>query len=135
LRFIDLKRFRESDPILYSDPLYSFQSLDTALATTNIFFEAHHIHHFNGALINNIPLLKKTRIRTVVGGGFLYVKDSNFRHEEVFLGLERVFKLGARRRLRLGFYGVLANSNISQTDTNWKISIDVIDTWKRDWSF
>ncbi len=136
LEFIDLKRFRESDPILYSDPLYSFQSLDTALATTNVFFEAHHIHHFNGALINNVPLLKKTRIRTVVGGGFLYVKDSNFRHEEVFLGLERVFKLGARRRLRLGFYGVLANSNISQkTDANWKISIDVIDTWKKDWSF
>lgn len=136
LEFIDLKRFRESDPILYSDPLYSFQSLDTALTTTNIFFEAHHIHHFNGAIINNIPLIKKTRIRTVVGGGFLYVKESNFRHEELFLGLERVFKLGARRRLRLGFYGVLANSNISQrTDTNWKVSIDVIDTWKRDWSF
>jgi hypothetical protein len=135
LRFVDLKRFRQSDPILYSNPLYTFQSLDTALTTTNIFFEAHHIHHFNGALINNIPLLKKTRIRTVVGGGFLYVRDSNFRHEEVFLGLERVFKLGARRRLRLGFYGVLANSNISKTDTNWKVSIDVIDTWSRDWSF
>lgn len=136
LEFIDLKRFRESDPVLYSDPLYSFQSLDTALTTTNLFLEAHHIHHFNGALINNIPLLKKTRIRTVIGGGFLYVKENNFRHEEVFLGLERVFKLGARRRLRLGFYGVLANSNISQkTDANWKVSIDVIDTWKRDWSF
>ena len=135
LRFIDLKRFRQSDPIWYSSPLESFQSLDTILTTTNIFFEAHHIHHFNGALINNIPLLKKTRIRTVVGGGFLYVKDSNFRHEEVFLGLERIFKLGARRRLRLGFYGVLANSNISQTDTNWKISLDLIDTWTKDWSF
>ncbi len=135
LRFIDLKRFRESDPILYSGPLHSFQSLDTALTTANIFIEAHHIHHFNGALINNIPLLKKTRIRTVLGGGFLYVKDINLRHEEVFLGLERIFKLGARRRLRLGVYGVVANSNISQADTNWKISIDVIDTWSKDWSF
>ena len=135
LEFIDFRRFRESDPIWYSDPLYSFQSLDTSLTTTDIFFEAHHIHHFNGAIVNNIPLLKKTRIRTVVGGGFLYVKENKFRHEEIFLGLERVFKLGARRRLRVGVYGVLANSNISKTDTNWKISLDIIDTWKRDWSF
>lgn len=136
LPFIDFKRFRQSDPVLYSDPLYSFQSLDTALATTNIFFEAHHIHHFNGAIMNNIPLLKKTRIRTVVGGGYLYVKESNFHHGEVFLGLERVFKLGARRRLRLGVYAVAADSNLSaDTNANWKVSIDVIDTWKRDWSF
>ncbi|NJK83023.1 MAG: hypothetical protein HC912_03605 [Saprospiraceae bacterium] len=38
LLFIDLKRFRQSDPILFSNPLRSFQLLDTALATARIFF-------------------------------------------------------------------------------------------------
>ena len=135
LKFIDLKRFRQSDPYLYSNPLYSFQALDTSLATSQLFLEAHFVHHFNGALINNIPLIKKTNIRVVAGGGFLWAQEGNLRHEEIFAGIERVFKLGARRRLRLGAYGVLANSNYGGANTAFKVSIEVIDTWKRDWRF
>lgn len=135
VKFVDLKRFRQSDPVLYSHPLHSFQALDTALSTTNLFFEVHHIHHFNGALLNNIPLIRKTRIRAIVGAGFLYIKENKFRHEEVFAGIERTFKLGPRRRLRVGLYGVVANGNHTKTTTSYKISLDIIDTWKKDWSF
>lgn len=135
LRIIDQKRFRQSDPYLYSDPLVSFQLLDTALIATQPYLEAHHIHHFNGALVNNLPLIKKLRLRMVAGAGFLYVKESNYRHQELFLGTERVFKLGARRRLRIGLYSVLAKSNQTDVNTDFKISFDIIDTWKRDWSY
>ena len=113
----------------------SFQLLDTALATTSLFFEAHHIHHFNGALINNVPLIRALKVHVVAGGGFLWVADSKVRHEELFAGIERIFKLGARRRLRLGVYGVAANSNISGPAAGYKISFDVIDTFTRDWRF
>ena len=135
VKFIDLKRIRRSDRYLFIEPLETFQALDTIINTTDLFLEAHYIHHFNGALINNIPLLKKTRIRTVAGGSFLWLPDNNIRHEELFAGIERVFKLGARRRLRLGVYGVVGNSNISDAAFSYKFSIDVIDTWKKDWSF
>lgn len=135
LRFIDLKRFRESDPILFSDPSQTFNVLDTSLTTSNFFVEFHHIHHFNGALINNIPLLRKTRIKTVVGGGLLYLPEDNYRYQEVFAGIERVFKIGARRRLRLGGYAVLGDANDGRARTSFKISFDLIDLWKRDWSF
>lgn len=135
LRYVDLKRFRQSDPYLYSDPMYSFQLLDTSLVATNWYIEGHFIHHFNGAMINNIPLVKKLKLRTVAGAGFMWIKESNFRHEEVFGGVERVFKLGARRRLKLGFYGVLSQSNFLKPTADWKISVDLIDTWKRDWSY
>lgn len=135
LRFIDLKRFRESDPILFSDPSQTFNVLDTSLTTGNPFIEFHHIHHFNGALVNNIPLLRKTRIKTVAGGGFLYLPEEKYRYQEVFVGLERVFKIGARRRLRLGGYAVLGDANDGRARTSFKISFDLIDLWKRDWSF
>lgn len=135
LRFIDLKRFRESDPFLLSDPTKTFNVLDTSLTTANLFFEFHHIHHFNGALINNIPLLKKTRIKTIAGAGFLWLPEDNFRYQEVFVGLERVFKVGARRRLRIGTYAVLGDGTAGKADTSFKISFDIIDLWKRDWSF
>ena len=135
LRFIDIKRFRESDPILLSDPTTTFNALDTSLTTTNPFLEFHHIHHFNGALINNIPLLKKTRLKTIAGVGALWMPAEKFRYQEVFVGIERVFKLGARRRLRVGTYAVLGDDNNGRANTQFKISFDVIDLWKRDWSF
>ena len=135
LRIVDLKRFRQSDPFLFSEPLNSFQLLDTAFATTNLFFEFHHLHHFNGALVNNIPLVKLTKVRVVAGGGMLWVQDNNFRHQELVAGLERVFRLGARRRLKVGVYGVLAKSRGSKTDTGFKIAFDVIDTWDQNWNF
>jgi len=135
VRFVDIKRFNQSNPIWQEDPLFNFNALDTALTTTDLYFEAHHIHHFNGALINNIPLVKLLRIQAVAGGGFLWVQDSKVRHEEVFAGLERTFKLGARRRLRLGVYGVLANSNIAKTNTAFRFYVAVIDTWDKNWQF
>jgi hypothetical protein len=135
LRVVDIKRFRQSDPILYSDPLNSFQILDDEITTSDFFFEVHHIHHFNGALVNNLPLIKKTGIRLVAGAGLMWLPSENFRYQEVFAGVERVFKLGARRRLRLGVYGVAAESSRSKADANFKISFDIIDTWKKDWSF
>mgnify|MGYP000391830224 CR=1 FL=1 len=135
LEFIDYKRFRQSDPYLYSNPLYSFQLLDTSLSISSLFFEAHYIHHFNGAIINNVPLLKKTRIMAVAGGGALWVSDPQYRYAEVFAGVERTFKLGARRRLKVGLYGVIGESNQIRTTPGYKISLDIIDTWKRNWSF
>lgn len=135
LQFIDFRRFRQSDRIWYSNPLRSYQLLDTALTTSEFFIETHFIHHFNGAIMNFIPYVKKLRINTVVGGGFLWVQENNYRYEEVFAGIERVFKLGPRRRLRLGVYGVVATSNQANTTTGFKVSVDVIDTWKRNWDF
>ncbi len=135
LRFVDTKRIRQSDPILFSQGDGAFQALDTSLLAVKPYLEVHYIHHFDGALINNIPIVKLTNIRVVAGGGFLYLQENNFRHEELFAGLERVFKLGARRRLRLGGYGVFANSNKFGVNTSFKVSIDLIDTWKKDWTF
>jgi len=106
-----------------------------ALSTKKTFFEAHHIHHFNGALINNIPLVKKTGLRFLVGGGFLWMQQSNYRHEELFIGVERIFKLGPRRRIRLGVYGVGGNSNHNKLNKGFKFSLDIIDNWKKDWLY
>jgi hypothetical protein len=135
LRFIDYKRFRESDPILLSDPTKTFNALDTSLTTTDLFFEFHHIHHFNGAIINNIPLLKKTRIKTIAGVGALWLPSEKFRYQEAFVGIERVFKVGARRRLKIGTYAVLGDDNNGRANTSFKVSFDIIDLWKKDWSF
>lgn len=135
LPFVDYKRFRQSDPWLFNNPLYSFQLLDTSLVISTMYYEAHYMHQFNGALINNIPLLKKSRIMAVAGAGALWINDPNYRYVEVLAGVERIFKLGARRRLKLGVYGVIGESNISRTSPGLKFSVDIIDTWKTNWNY
>ncbi len=135
LTFIDIKNIRQADPILYAFPLENFQALDTGFVTSEPFIEFHYVHHFDGALVNNIPLIKKTKISVVAGGGLLYAQEANISHQEIFLGLERIFRLGPRRRLRLGVYGIAGTKNSSQEFVPYKVSFDIIDTWKRDWSF
>jgi len=132
---IELKRFRRSDRWWFSNPLQSYQALDTLLTTQNYYLQTHYIHHFNGALINNIPIVKKLGIRAVAGGGAMWLYENNFRHFEGFAGLERIFKIGPRRRLRLGAYGVVANGNFFKTNARYKFSIDIIDTFKREWTY
>lgn len=134
LRFIDYKFFRQSDPILYSNPLYSFQLLDTSLNTAGLYLEGHFIHHFNGALVNNIPLIKKTRISTVAGGGFMWIKENNYIHEELFIGLERVFRI-QRQRFRIGFYYVISESNKTPFSSGFKVSINYFSVRDNSWDF
>jgi hypothetical protein len=126
LREPDFKYHRRSDPILFTNPLATFQGLDSSLPSRKIYFEAHFIHHDNSAIINKIPFMKRTRIGLVFGGGYLYVPEFNWQHYETFLGLERNFKF-SRRRLRLGVYGVLSDGNNIDPQTSFKVSFAILD--------
>jgi hypothetical protein len=130
----DFKFQRRSDPIWFSNPLYSFQGFDTSLRSRDVFYEFHFVHHDNGAIINKIPFMKKTRIGLVVGCGALYVKEFDYQHYEILAGLERNFKF-SRRRLRIGLYGILSDGNhISPTPT-WKVSFAILDDRNMKWNF
>ncbi|MBK7128227.1 MAG: carboxypeptidase-like regulatory domain-containing protein [Crocinitomicaceae bacterium] len=143
--YFDRKFFRESDDgffrFLLSNPLYSFQNLDSSYETENWYAEFHYIHHFNGALINKIPFMKKTGIKELVGGGFIFLPEhDNYFYTELYFGLERTFKI-ARQRLRIGGYVIfsVANNAFALPDESkpknmqFKISFDVMD--ERDLKF
>jgi hypothetical protein len=130
----DFKYQRRSDPIWFSNPLYSFQGFDTSLPSRDIFFEGHFVHHDNGAIINKIPFMKKTRIGLVVGVGGLYVKEFNYQHYELLAGLERNFKF-SRRRLRLGIYGIISDGNNIKPTPTWKVSFAILDDRNMKWNF
>ena len=134
LRNPDYKFQRRSDPIWFSNPLFSFQGLDSTLPTIDYSMEAHFVHHDNGAIINKIPFMKKTRIGLIIGGGILYVKEYNWLHYETVAGLERNFKI-SRRRLRLGVYGVLSDGNNIPFRATWKVSFALMDDRNLKWNF
>lgn len=134
LKLADEKYQRRSDPIWFSNPLYSFQGLDSTLPTRKIYYEAHFVHHDNGAILNKIPFMKKTRIGLVLGAGSLYVQEYDWLHYEVLAGIERNFKL-TKRRLRIGVYGVLSGGNHITPTPSFKISFAVLDNRNMKWNF
>lgn len=134
LQMADFKFQRRSDPIWFSNPLYSFQGLDSSLPSKDIFYEGHFVHHDNGSIINKIPFMKKTGIGLVTGVGALYVKEFNWQHYEVFAGLERNFKF-SKRRLRIGIYGVLSDGNQMSPKADWKVSFAILDDRNMKWNF
>ncbi|MEY4572241.1 MAG: hypothetical protein RLZ10_1467 [Bacteroidota bacterium] len=134
LRDPDYKFQRRSDPIWFSNPLYSFQGLDSTLPTIDYSMEFHVVHHDNGAIINKIPFMKKTRIGMVAGAGLLYVKEYNWLHYEAVAGLERNFKI-SRRRLRLGVYGVVSDGNNIPMRAAFKVSFAFLDDRNMKWNF
>jgi hypothetical protein len=130
----DFKYQRRSDPIWFSNPLYSFQGLDSTLPSLDLILEAHFVHHDNGAILNKIPFMKKTRIGLMAGAGALWVKENNYQHVEIMAGLERNFKL-SRRRLRIGIYGVLSDGNFSTPKAHYKLSFAILDDRSMKWNF
>lgn len=134
LKVADEKYQRQSDPIWFSNPLYSFQGLDSTLPTRKAYYEAHFVHHDNGSILNKIPFMKKTRIGLVVGGGSLYVPEFDWLHYEVLAGLERNFKF-SKRRLRIGIYGVLSGGNHITPTPSFKVSFAILDNRSMKWNF
>ncbi len=134
-RFIDYKFFRGSDRYFFSDPLKSFQLLGPTLNTNNAFLMANYIHHFNGMVMNKIPLVNKLRLEAVAGGGTLVIPDQNdFRHAELYAGLEKQFRIG-KQLFKIGGYYVAADSNHSELQGTWKFGIDFYDSFRNKWSY
>lgn len=134
LRDADQKFQRRSDPIWFSNPLYSFQDFDTLLPTQKIYYEAHFVHHDNGAIINKIPFMKKTRIGLVFGGGAMYLPEFDWQHYELLAGLERNFKF-SKRRLRIGIYGIVSDGNNIKPSATWKVSFAILNNRNLKWNF
>ena len=132
VRFIEHKWFRGSDRYFLSQPLLSFQLLGPSLNTQQGFLQAHAVHHFNGFLMNKIPLINKLGLQVAGGAGILLMEENNFSHAEVFAGLERPFKI-KNNLFRLGVYGAVSDNNVSEWDASVKVGINVYNPFSQSW--
>lgn len=130
----DYKRFNRSDRWFFASFLTSMQLQDTTLRVDDSYFKFNYIHHFNGAIINFVPLVKRLGIHTVAGTSGLLIPQSNYRYIEIFAGVERTFKI-SRVRFRLGVYGVEAASNYNSIDPRIKFGINFYSFKNDDWGY
>jgi hypothetical protein len=93
LQFADYEFIRGADFYLFSNPLNTFQLLEQSFRTDKAVLQAHYVHDFQGAIIDKIPLLKKTPLQLSGGGGVLMIEDGNFFHSELYAGLQLPFRI------------------------------------------
>lgn len=110
IRFTDLKFIRGSDPYFFVAPLDFFQLLGPTFSTQNAYLQGLYYHNFNGILMDKIPLIKRTKLQSSVGGGVLAIQDGNFLHGEVFFGFQYPLRI-LKTRFKIGAYYVTAYSN------------------------
>ena len=132
LRLVDYKFMRRGDPLLFSNPTLSFQSLDSTFPAFKRFYEGHYLHQFHGAVINKIPLLKKLNLLEVAGGGILYVPERNLRYAELFFGVEKIIRFW-RDRYKIGGYVVTSVANKFSNPIQFKIAIEMFNKRKNSW--
>ncbi len=134
LRIVDYKFQRRAGPVFFTNPLFSFQGIDSTYNTLQRFYEFHYLHRFNGALINKVPLLKKLNIIEVAGAGFLYTKERNFKYVEAFVGIEKVIRFW-NERFKLGVFLVAAQSNLYSYRPQLKFTIEAYDKVRNKWPY
>ena len=70
LAVMDYKYMRGGDNYFFSPAMLTYQLIPKTFPVFNWYFESHYVHQFNGFLTSKIPLLNKTKIREMAGGGF-----------------------------------------------------------------
>jgi hypothetical protein len=92
LYFMDFRHFSGNRTILSGD-FSGFQLLDYyRYSTQKTFFEGHYSHHFNGFILNKLPLVRKLKWQEVGSVNYLHTAASGH-YLEVGVGLEHLFKI------------------------------------------
>lgn len=134
LRYVDQVIFPRGDQWFFASLMESMQIQDTTLTVRDQYLRAHFAHHFNGAIVNYIPFVKKLGIHAVAGASALYIKESDYRYIEGFVGLEKVFKV-QRSRMRIGIYFVEAVSNYSSITPRIKFAVNRYSLRSKNWGY
>jgi len=94
LFFVDYKHFIGNQTYFNTnDYLASYRLLPYYAYSANQWFaQAHAEHHFNGFIINKIPLLKKLKIQEVAGAHLLATNNLSY-YAEANFGIEKLFRI------------------------------------------
>jgi hypothetical protein len=134
IEYPNMTFFRGTDQYLFSHPIRTFQLLGNTLPALDEYVEFHYIHHFNGMLIKKIPLLRKSKLETVSGGGVLYINDGNFKYSELYSGLEFPFKLWDTK-FKFGAYYSVSYSNYSELSNMFKFGLNIFNPYTNAWLY
>ena len=131
--FLATRSFIASDKYTVQNPITSFSLLDTTIFTRELAIDAHYIHHFQGALMNQFPLLRKLRLRSTIGTNFLYSSEQDIFHLEAFCGVSRPFKMFGEK-ISVGIFPIVKIGNTGDVfNAGFKIGLRYYYPVTREW--
>lgn len=134
IQYVERKFIRGSDGLFFSNPLQTSQLLDGTFNTTRPYLQAYGIHHFNGAIMNKIPLINKLKLQLVGGASVILIQDQNYSHAEVYAGVERIFKI-KQQLFKINTFYVARLNNTSALTFKLKIGLDFFNSFSNSWSY
>jgi len=107
--FMNWKHFNTSQVHVTSSGLNRFLALPYYAASTNNYYvQIHAEHHFNGFILNKIPLIKKLKWQVVAGVHYLH-EPTYGNYWEVTAGIENIFKI-----IRVDFVAPFRENDVQQ---------------------
>ena len=113
MEFIDYQHFNGNQTFIYSpgDALKSFMMLPYyEYSTTNPYTQIHFQHHFEGFLLDKLPLIRKLGLKSVLGASFLYTEEGgdyyevSYGFENIGFGIVKLFRADVVSSFRKGEY-------------------------------
>lgn len=134
LRFIEYKYFRGSDQYIFTNPLENFQLLGPTLSTPNAFYQGNIIHHFDGFIMDKIPLINRLQLEIIAGAGSLIIPKQAFVHAEIFAGIGKKFKLWGEI-VQIAAYAVTSDNTLDKIDLEYKLGMNFYNAFTGLWLY
>ncbi|WP_052732516.1 DUF5686 and carboxypeptidase regulatory-like domain-containing protein [Hymenobacter terrenus] len=115
MTFIDYRHFSGNRTLLTGN-FSNFQLLDYyRFSTNNKYLEAHYDHHFNGFILNKVPLLRQLKWQEVASFNYLTTAQAGH-YIELGAGIEHILKV-----MRVDFYTALQSGQ--RLGTGFRVGI------------
>lgn len=134
LRVIEHRFFRGATPLFFVDPLGSMQALSTNLSTPNLYVQGGFMHHFDGFILDKVPLLNRLQLELLGGGAFLSIPDQSFTHVEAFAGVGKKFRL-FKEQVQVAFYTITTDNSLETAELSYRIGFNFFNAFSGEWLY
>jgi len=134
IRYIENVFFRGQNLIFFSNPLTNLQRLDRTVNTNSPYARGGVIHHFDGFLLDKIPLINRLQMEVIGGAAALALSDTDYGQLELYVGLGKKFKL-FRETVQVAVYRVSAIDTNKRWKGGYVIGFNIYDPFNAQWLY
>lgn len=132
IRDIEHQYFRGENLIFFSNPLNNMQLLDRTYNTNSQYAQAGVVHHFDGFIMDKIPLLNLLQLEVIAGGAAFALPE--YRQLEAYIGIGKKFNL-FKELVQVAVYRSSAIDSAGRFKSSFVIGANIYDAFNGQWAY